>query len=234
MPAMLLLAFLAAAPMGPDPTVPAARTAEQQWEALEACPRILTLSGSGGSATGVVLKVRAGYAYLLTAQHATPDADEREVQFFTRTSYPNPARKYRGVEVLKRWEQPDLALMKVTLGPDDALPVLPLAPVGHRPKRFPVEALSVGCSEGRPPTCRSELVIAKRPARRPNNGIAFFWELAVPPLPGRSGGPLLDGDGMVIGICAAAQYGRGYYTHLDEIQAVLARDGFDWLWKASR
>ncbi len=231
---MLLIAamILAAEPsVRPEPTVDSAvRWVDQQWEAITACPRVITRSGARAAATGVTIGVRGGYAYVLTAQHAVPGAEEREVQFFTRESYPLPAVKIRGVQVLTRWDDSDLALLKVKLGPDSC-GVLPLAGVGQRPKKFPVEVLSIGCSLGEPPTVRAETIVAKKPARRPGGGIAFFWELAAAPVPGRSGGPLLDNEGRVIGVCAAGRSGRGYYTHLDEILAALANDSNEWLWQ---
>ncbi|MGL6094920.1 MAG: S1 family peptidase [Fimbriiglobus sp.] len=232
---MLLIAamVLAAGPTvgGPTPTVESAvLSADQQWAAILACPKVITRSGARAAATGVAVGVRGGYAYVLTAQHAVPGVEEREIQFFTKESYPVPAVKIRGVEVVTRWDDPDLALLKVKLGPDTC-GVLRLAGVGQRPKNFPVEVLSIGCARGEPPTARVGRIVAKKPARRPGGGLAFFWELADAPVPGRSGGPLLDNEGRVIGVCAAGRNGRGYYTHLDEILAALVNDSNDWLWQ---
>ena len=49
--------------------------------------------------------------------------------------------------------------------------------------------------------------------------------------PKRAQGSLIERDGKVIGICSATQAGRGYYIHLDEIQAALKRsgEGISWL-----
>jgi len=211
--------------MGPA----AGRASEAQWNAVAACPRVATIARSGRVGTGVTVAVRDGAAYVLTAEHVVPGVEDRLVEFFNKDSYPKPASQHKAVEVVKQWTDPDLALLKVEVG-KGPIPALRLAGPGERPKRYPFAALSVGCTEGAAPTCRTERVLARRPVRRPNE-VAFFWELQTPSIAGRSGGPLLDRDGRVIGICVALQSGRGYFSHLDEIQAVLKRDDLDWLWR---
>ncbi len=226
--AVLMLAHVV--PLGPSPVVKNAVLAfDAQWDAIEASPRIVNRTGMGGAGTGVVVAVKDGFAYVLTAHHLAAESDEREVQFFTRKSYPVPDRKIRGVQVVVRYPNIDAALLKVQVG-ERPPPVLPLAKPGQRPKKFPFDALSVGCSNAKPPTCRVEQIVAKKLVRRPGDAVAFFWELAVAPPQGRSGGPLLDGSGQVIGVCAAARDRRGYYTHLDELLVGLKQDDLAWLY----
>jgi hypothetical protein len=122
---------------------------------------------------------------------------------------------------------PDLVLVRLPAG--EEVPAVRLAGPGQRPKRFPFAAVSVGCPRASPQVVRAERVTDKRLVRRPGGGVAFFWEVAVPPVGGMSGGPLVDPDGRVIGICTAAQDGQGYFTHLDEILAALKREGYSWL-----
>jgi S1-C subfamily serine protease len=234
-PSLLLAAVLAAAPTRDDAVAAGAvLSASAQWDALTACPRVVMGGVGAETSTGVALAVKDGFAYVLTAQHAVSElASEREVHFFTRDEYPRPARRVRAVEVAARWANPDLALLKVKVG-SEPVPTLRLAGPGQRPTAYPFGAVSVGCSNAAAPTCRAEEVTAKRLARRPGGAIAFFWELSVAPVPGRSGGPLLDDHGRVIGICAAGQGVRGYYTHLDEILVALKRDGHGWLWQGQK
>lgn len=203
-------------------------SADAQWAAVAACPRVVNRAGDRGTGTAVCVACRDGFAYLLTAEHVAGSPEDREVQFFTRESYPRPARRVRGVQVLSKFATPDLAVLKVKVG-DEPVPVLRLAGPGERPKRFPFDAASVGCTDARPPTFRGEVVAGKKLARRPGDKVAFFWETAVAPIPGRSGGPLLDREMRVIGICAAAREKLGYYAHLDEILAGLKRDELGWL-----
>ena len=92
--------------------------------------------------------------------------------------------------------------------------------------------LAVGCDDGGSSRCTDDTAIARTMLRRRENKVAFFWETSAKSLRGRSGGPLLDNEGLVIGICSGTQGERGYYTHIDEIHAWLKPLGYEWLWKA--
>ena len=227
-PILTLLAVAAPEAATPAVAFGAVLSAEAQWKAVAACPRVA--SGMNGSfGTAVVVGHRGGFAYLLTAAHVVEVFQEREFHFFTRASYPQPARTLKGGEILLRSEKPDFALLRLKVG-DERLPELKLAGPGQRPKRFPYAAVSVGCPFGGWPQARAETVAAKVLKRSGESPEAFFWQTADKPEKGRSGGPLLDADGRVIGLCAATQDEKGYFTHLDEILAGLKREKCDWLW----
>src|SRR5438132_382217 len=125
---MLSAVFLALAPLAlPDPAAP--------WELVEACPRLVIGSSK---ATAVVIGQKDGFAYLLTAHHAIAEADTIEVQFFTRQSYPTPARSILECEVVKPFRQADFALLKVKVG-KSLVPMLKLAPPTTRPRKVPFD-----------------------------------------------------------------------------------------------
>ena len=75
------------------------------------------------------------------------------------------------------------------------------------------------------------MVLARRVVRRPGGALGVFWETESAPVGGMSGGPLLDREGAVIGVCSAVSLanGRGYFTHADEILAALAGSDHRWL-----
>ena len=222
---MLLLALLLPAPA--DPVVPgAALSVAAQWAAVAACPWVSVPNRTAG--TGAVVGTKDGFAYLLTAAHVVP-FDGVEVAFTTRETYPKPAWFAKQPEVVARWPDPDVALVRFRVPEGRAVPRLPLAAVGQRPKAFPFPAWSVGLGPADAATVRPDRVTAKQAVRPPNRGLAFYWETDVPPAPGRSGGPLLDDRGRVIGVCAAARGPHGYHAHLDELLAALKRDGHGWL-----
>jgi S1-C subfamily serine protease len=204
--------------------------ADRQWAFVAACPRIAGISITSESGTGVTVGVRDGFAYILTARHVVPEAGPRELHYFTPQSYPARSRVVRDGNVEIRLPTPDLALIRVPIG-HDPVPVVKLAGPGQRPKSFPAAMLSIGCNDGGAPTVRGESIQAKRLVRRPDDRVAFFWETPTPPVPGRSGGPLIAPNGTVVGLCSASQDGRGYYTHLDEILAALRPAGYAWLWE---
>src|SRR2546430_1556077 len=79
------------------------------------------------------------------------------------------------------------------------------------------QALGAGCRDGKGRACLAETVRRKVDARRPNEKVTTMWETEASPAKGRSGGPLVDKRGFVLGIASGANDGKGYYVHPDEI-----------------
>ena len=226
----LLFAALAAPP---DPTAGAGPLPiDLRWSALAAVARVSSGEQAGPVAAAVCVGRKGPDAYLLTAGHALPKGQARKFEFFTRESYPEPGASLIGSDVVVRLDGPDVVLVKVPVAGKPPS-VLPLAGVGKRPKRFPAASVSLGCPDGSPPVFRAETLTGKKMVRRDGAEPAYFWETAAAPVGGMSGGPLVDAAGRVIGVCTAASDGRGYFAHVDEIQAGLKQSGFGWLLEPS-
>jgi|GEM_PF-798438 len=199
----------------------------ERWQRLEATPRLV---GSGGTATAVVIARNNNELYLLTSEHVVRKSSELKLEFFDRKSYSRVSRTVLFGTALEVFPVADFAVLRFPILKDQNFEQVRLATPAERPKRFPTEGISIGCTNGKSPTCEEATLIAKRLARRTNNDeIGFFWETEQIPIPGRSGGPLFDPDGNLIGICSATTGGKGFYTHLDEILVGLKQRKLGWL-----
>lgn len=206
-------------------------TSEAQWAAIEASPRVEVHVADGGKGSSVLIGLKDQHVYALTANHVLRNNARITIDLFERNSYPASERTLHGVKVVGQSATADIALLKIPI-PADAKPppVLRLIAPGQRPNRFPFDALSVGCNDGFSARCQADTLIARAFIRRPE-GNAFFWKSFQMSRSGRSGGPLIDSQNRVIGICVANQGGYGYFAHSDEIHAWLKQLEYDWLWR---
>jgi len=220
---MLALLILSIPPLIAGPV-----SGDLQWKLIAATPRIVSTQGVRSIGTAVCIGVQNQTAYLLTAEHVVRGGAGFQLEFFTRESYPKVAFRLEDARVVKSYRVPDLALIAVPVGKHD-VPSYPLSGPGQRPKQFPFAGLSIGNNAERF-SLRSETIIAKQLVRS-RDDVAFYWEMEKASDRGRSGGPLVDAQGRLIGIITATQQGKSYALHLDEILVTLKREQHAWLYE---
>jgi hypothetical protein len=202
---------------------------ELQLRATAATVRIVN-RGERIEGSGVILGQKDKAVYILTAAHLVNRPTRLEISTFSADSYPRPAKIYDKAEVVAHTKDTrDLALIRVTA---DDLPTdrLPLCPPRLLPKKDEFTSLSVGCGVARAPVCLLETVKGAKSIRRQAKAqAALFWETAGEQAAGRSGGPLLDRQGHVLGIASGASRGKGYYCHATEIHRWLKTTAYRFL-----
>lgn len=180
----------------------------------------LSIADPGGKSTGTgaIVDARNGRALVLTCGHLFRESGGRgaiEVSLFT--AGPNGA-EVRGTvpgELLDYDLERDLALVRFEMRGE--VPVTPVAPLGTQLEPG-APVTSVGCSHGENPTAWStRITTINRYQGYPN------VEAARAPVEGRSGGPLYNAAGQVIGVCFAAnpEDDEGLYASLASIHAKL-------------
>lgn len=163
--------------------------------------------------SGTIIDARAGEALILTCGHIFRDSQGKgriTVDLFG----PNPAEGIPGSLIRYDLER-DIGLLSIRVpGP---VATARVAPPGYRISKD-VPVVNVGCNHGAEPTARHARVISLNRFTGPPN-----LQVSGLPVQGRSGGGLFSGDGLVLGVCNAADPAdnEGFYAAMESIHAAL-------------
>jgi hypothetical protein len=185
-------------------------------------------------ASGILIRQDETFVYILTANHVVGKIKQLDFGVFTAASYPKFEKIYMGAEVLARDARADLAVLR--LDTKDKLPApLPLCPVNKAPDGKGTIVLTVGCQSNGVPLQILDVVKAVRTVSKPGQeGKTKCWEAAKPQARGRSGGPMVDTQGRLLGVSSGISGGKGYYIHIEEIRAFLKLNALGFLGDEAR
>ncbi len=196
---------------------------KKQVEAVLATVRIWNRT-STNVGSGVILGIETDSVYVLSAAHLAERSDDLAIEVFTKKTYPEAAAKYVDVRIIARDAPQDLLLIEITTR--QKMPgVVKLCPVKDLPiSTTKFTALSVGCGDGAAPLCKLANVQGAKEVKRSKDDLpALVWEMTPAPITGRSGGPLFDREGKLIGICSGTSGDKGYFVHPKPILAFLEK-----------
>src|SRR6185369_9800205 len=174
---------------------PVAAIAAVRPTPLTASVRIRVQDGKGENfGSGTIVDSRIGRTLILTCGHIFRNLEPSSV--IAVDLFSGGRTEVTTAKLVKYDMEADVGL--ISIGTDVALPVCRVAPVDFDvQKGMPV--VSVGCGGGEKPTVQQLRVTALNRYLGPDN-----LECSGVPVQGRSGGGLFTPDGLVIGVCTAA------------------------------
>lgn len=179
--------------------------------------------------SGVVIGHSGPAVYILSARHVVENADKISLQFFTAVQRSEPIENYDNVELVAKSPTADLALLRMT-GMVSEEAELHICPTELMPKDFPLAAFAAGWSETRQPVVESIQILGKKLIRKSkSDSESLVFEVNGESIRGRSGGPLVDRLGRVLGIASGTSESKGYFSHAEEIYRFLKQNGLQWI-----
>ena len=202
----MLSCLLLAATLGQAPVkIPDA----VEKDAFAAAIRVSTGAKEG---SGVLIGRIGTVSYALTAAHVVQGRDKATVVLLTE-NFGKPGLEAT-VEKRTSIAGADLALLRIQ-DPAGRLFEKEIV-VAEKGKSPQFGAFSIGLAGVDNRKIRAQKAIAAPNVTKQGES-ARFWKCAEIPAEGRSGGPLVDDSGKLIGICSGGDNKHGYYTHINEI-----------------
>lgn len=173
--------------------------------------------------------------FLLTSAHIVGENEQLQIAIFAANDRDGVSYTAKDAEVLKRSEPflRDLAILKIRVNDPKFMPEpISLGTSKTMPVRTPFRGFSASATRQFGAEVRAEDVRdIKNLQKRREDPAHLFWKCRATPEPGRSGGPLVDLEGRLLGICSGGDDTSSYYTHIEEIRAFLRESQFGYLVK---
>ncbi len=207
----------------PEASLPSATTATRpgatkpnnlQDQLMASSVRLRIDDGDGHSVgSGTIIDAREGEALILTCGHVFRDSKGKgaiTVDMF----WP---RKVKDVPAQLIAYDLDLDLGLISFRPPVPVVVAKVAPAGYAVREND-QVTSIGCNHGADPTAIRSHVLSLNKFLGPAN-----LQVAGQPVQGRSGGGLFSSDGLVVGVCNAADPAdnQGLYAALPSVHRQL-------------
>jgi S1-C subfamily serine protease len=184
--------------------------------------------------TGAVIASKDGFTYIVTAAHLLTRDSTPTIETFAAAKPTEADAAFEKSTVLFRTTDSDLAVVRVPAG-KRVWSSLALAPETVSKgtvdrKGAPDRGWAIGCDDGKAPRLEDVAILGTKVVRKGKDGLAKVWQTKGKTVGGRSGGPLLDAKGRLLGLCSGTQGDESYYAHADEIRLALDKHGLQWIY----
>lgn len=211
-------------PVGSTAAEPILDRATAPKRALEATVRIKIVDEIGQSyGTGTIIDVHEDEALVLTCGHIFRDSDGKgqiSCDSFAPGAKPGIEGKLVSYDLRR-----DVGL--ITFRPGVTVTAATVGGTGHRPSEGNT-VFCIGCNHGADPTIIDNKIIAVNRYHGPPNLV-----VGGRPVDGRSGGGLFTKEGVLIGVCNAAdsEYDEGLYAALGNVHSELDAAGLGYIYR---
>jgi S1-C subfamily serine protease len=178
--------------------------------------------------TGAVIASKDGFTYIVTAAHLLTRDSAPTVETFSATKPTEADATFEKCTVLFRTTDSDLAVVRLPAGKRiwSSLAIAPAAVTKGALER----GWAIGCDDGKAPRLEDVAILNTKLVRKSDGENAKFWQTKGKTVGGRSGGPLLDAKGRLLGVCSGTQGDESYYAHADEIRKALREQRLQWIY----